>query len=191
MATVSDNDNEKLLSTLKKHAPSRVRVICGDDVREVAVPQRRRRWPQVIAAIEARPWSTVELLDKAGAVLAYCENDGAAGPIEDLGAGRGGAVGEAERIVALVLRGQEAAYRHRDAEMRAVLQAQGDIVRECGSAMKALTAIYQAQVDAASEVATLQAQASGDGVVRELLEAAPQILQMLPVLRGLAGGKAS
>jgi hypothetical protein len=189
------NTADKLLANLKRHNPAKVRAYAGDDdARDIAVPTRRKRWAQVVETIEARSWTRVELLDKSGAVLAYVDNVEPAREIEDVGDGRASKTrSEAEWIVALVIRAQRDAMTFRDAEVSNLLKAQGDVVRELTSAMHGLSTIYRAQVDAASEVAALQATAAaGDGSqLRELLEAAPTILQAIPVIRGMMSNGAA
>lgn len=186
---------DKLLASLKRHNPHKVRAYLGDDdARDIAVPQRRKKWSQVIEAIEARAWSRVELLDKSGAVLGYVDNVEPARELEDIGAttGTGAQVQLAERIVAMVMKGQREAMTFRDAEVTALLKAQGDVVREMTAGMRALTAMYQEQVSVAEHAAELRATAAagGDSQVKELLEALPTILQALPLLRGLLAGGA-
>lgn len=186
--------NPKLLASLKRHNPTKVRAFAGDDdPRDISVPTRRKKWAQVIEAIEARSWSRVELLDKAGAVLGYVENTDAARELEDVGpsvvAGSGGQVALAERIVGLVLRGQRETMQFRDAEVTALLKAQGDVVREMTAGMRALTSMYQEQVDAAAQLGDMRATAAAgnNSELHQLLEAAPTLLQMLPLLKGMLG----
>lgn len=173
---------DTLLSTLKRHSPARVRAYAGDDdARDIAVPTRRTRWGQVIEAINARSWSRVELLDKSGAVLAYVENSEPAREVEDIDGGKVSKTrAEVEWIVNLVVRAQREAValaRERDA----------DAHRELAAAFRDMAAIYREQRDIAADTAAMQAAAeSGHGQVKELLEAAPAILQMLPVIRSLA-----
>lgn len=187
--------DDKLLASLKRHNPAKVRAYTSDDdARDIAVPTRRRRWGQVIEAINARSWVRVEMLDRSGAVLGYVENVEPATELEPLGEGGDSKeIRMAERIVKLVLAGQRDAMTFRDAEVTALLKAQGDVVREMTAGMRALTAMYQEQVQAAEQVAELRATAAagGDGnQLKELMEAAPQLLQLLPVVRQmLAGGK--
>jgi len=193
METVKTTD--RLLASLKRHNPTKVRAYAGDDdARDIAVPTRRKKWSQVIETIEARSWSRVEMLDKSGAVLGYVDNVEPARDLEDLETGKAAKTrSEAEWIVALVVKAQRDAMTFRDAEVSNLLRAQGDVVRELTSAMHGLSAIYRAQVDAASEVAALQATAAagGDGgQLKDLLEAAPQILQAIPLLRALMAGPA-
>jgi len=183
--------SDKLLAALKRHNPARVRAYSGDDdFREIAVPTRRQRWTVVIAAIVERSWSRCELLDKGGAVLGYCNNTEPAGVLEDL-APAGGAIKEAERIVALVIKAQRDAMTFRDAEVTNLLKAQGDVVREMTAGMRALTAMYAEQVQAAEQVAELRTMAANPerGQLAELLEAAPHLLQMLPAIRQLLSGR--
>lgn len=183
--------SDKLYASLKRHNPARVRAFTSDDdVREISVPTRKRRWPQVVEAIEARSWSRVELCDKGGAVLGYVENTEPARELEAI-EGSGGAVREAERIMALVLRAQRDTMTFRDAEVTSLLKAQGDVVRELVAGMRALTALYQEQVTAAEQAAelrTMAAQTPERGQLAELLEAAPAIMQALPMLRALLSG---
>ena len=192
----ADNQNGKLLQELKRHAPTTVRAYLGDDdARDISVPARRRRWSVVIAAITARPWSRVELLDKRGAVLAYVDNGAEATEVEELTSAStreaDGQYAHAERIVRLVLHGQREAMAFRDAEVRALLAAQGAVVRELTEGMSALTRMYREQVATAAEVGELKALASSSGGgAKEFLEAAPQLLQMIPLLKGVVSSLA-
>jgi hypothetical protein len=183
-----------LLETLKKHNPARVVAYAGDDdARAISVPTRRKKWAQVIEAINARSWSRVELLDKAGAVLAYVENSEPARDLEPLEAvtGTGAQIQLAERIVTMVARGQREVMAFRDAELSALLQAQGSVVREMAGAMSSLSALYREQVQTAETTGELRATAlahaasSGDDQIRQLIEALPVLIQALPMLRGL------
>lgn len=182
---------DKLLATLKRHVPSKVRAYAGDDDhRDIAVPTRRKRWNQVIEAIEARSWTRVELMDKSGAVIAYVDNLGPATDIEDLATGAMSKTrSESEWIVNLVVRAQREAMAFRDSEVQSLLRAQGDVVRELSRAMQDLSGIYSEQRKAAVETAEIRASAAQGGEWKELLDAAPQLLQMLPYLRQLMGGQ--
>jgi hypothetical protein len=189
MATLMITD--KLLATLRRHNPAKVRAYAGDDdFRDVAVPTRRKKWTQVIEAIEARSWTRVELLDRSGAVIAYVDNTSPASDLEDLDVGKASKTrSDTEWIVNLVIRAQKETMAYRDSEVTNLLRAQGDVVREITGAMKDLSAIHAEQRRAAVETAEIRAaaQAGGDSW-KELLEAAPQLLQMLPLLRGLVAG---
>lgn len=193
-----DATKEALLATLKRHSPHRVRAYNGDDdTRDIAVPQRRRRWAQVIEAIEARPWTRVELQDKSGSVLAYVDNEGPARDVEDIGpsfAGVGGQLLLGERIAALCMKSVQQAIVSRDAEMSALLQAQGAVVREMASAVKSLGEVYREQTVAAEEAAENRAAAAAaeaaanGGDLKQLMEALPMIMRALPMLQGLLAG---
>lgn len=186
-----DQITNKLLLALKRHCPHVVRAYAGDDdARDVAVPQRRRRWSTVIEAIEGRAWTRVELLDKAGRVLGYVENTEAATGVEDFSSSSASAKrSEAEWIVALVVRTNREVLAFRSEEHASLLKAQGDVVRELTSAMRALSQIYGEQRDAAVDAATSRAEAESGGQLKELLEAAPVIMQALPALRDMLNGK--
>lgn len=176
---------DKLTASLRRHNPHKVNVMLGDELqRTIAVPQRRRRWAQVVEAVEAKPWSMCELMDKSGAVLGYVENDSAPTDAEDI-SGPQSACSQAERITALVLRGMREAMSFRDSELQALTRAQGDVVREMVVGMRALTELYRAQVDTAADVAEAQALAQNGGQLKELMEAMPVIVQALPMLKAL------
>lgn len=197
MATTKDSVKQKLLLALKRHNPHKVRAYQGDDddtARDINVPQRRRRWATVIDAIEAKPWSRVEFLAKDGSILGYADNDEAATDPEDLG--DGGRVlktrSEAEWIVQLVLRTLREDRAARNDEVSTVLQAQGVFVKEMGGAVTALARIYEEQRDAAAEAAAHRVEAAadnGDFDVKGLLEAAPVLIQALPMIREMMNGK--
>lgn len=194
---MKDATQAKLLATLKAHTPHKVVAFNGeDDSRVVAVPQRRRRWAQVINAIEARPWSRVELQDKSGAVLAYVDNDGGAGEIEALGPSFNGVAGQlllGERIAGLAMKAAREAVQSRDEESKALLAAMGGVVREMSQAVTALGEVYREQTVAAEEAAEARATAAAaasaeGGQLKELMDALPVLMQALPLLRGLLAG---
>lgn len=194
---MKDDTDTKLLATLKRHNPFKVRCYNGeDDTRDVAVPQRRRRWASVISAIEAKPWSRVELLDKSGAVLGYADNEGAARDVEELGpsfAGIGGQLLLGERIAALAVKTAVDAMKLRDSEQQSLLKAQGDVVRELTNGVRALAEVYREQNIAVEEAAEARiaavAEASG-GDWKQLVEALPVLLQAMPILKSLVSGDA-
>lgn len=182
----------RLLATLRQYSPVRIRVSHPDGEREVAVPTRRRKWAQVIAAIQAKPWSTVEMLDAKGAILGYVENTDPATELETITGPGSANVTEAHRIVELVVKAQRDAMSFRDQEISHVLKAQGDVVRELTAGVRALSALYQEQVKTASEVAAMRVEAAhaegGDQQIKQLIEAMPVIVQALPILKGLLNG---
>lgn len=183
----------RLLSTLKRHAPHKVRVYTSDDdARDIAVPTRRRRWASVIEAIEARAWTKCEMLDKSGAVLGYFDNDEQATDVEDFADTKLTKTrSDVEWITSLMFRVHEKALASRDAETVTILRAQGDVVRELTSAMRELSGIYREQREAAEETAAMKAtaEAGEGGTVKELLDAAPLVLQALPMLKQMLNGK--
>jgi hypothetical protein len=194
---MKDETDTKLLATLKRHTPFKVNVYNGDDdVRSVAVPTKRRRWAQVIAAIEAKPWSRIELCDKSGAALAYLDNEGPARDMEELGpsfAGVGGQLLLGERIAALAVKTAVDALKLRDSETTTLLRAQGDVVRELTNGVRALAEVYREQNVAVEEAAEMRVAAAAEangGDLKQLLEAMPVLLQALPILRSLVSGDA-
>lgn len=197
-----------LLPVLKRYpAVTSIRAYAGDDDegREIAVPTRRRKWAQVIAAIESAPWSRLELLDAKGRIVAAVDNetDADIAPAPALaGPQVSGSFLEAERIVSLVLRAQDMALKARDAEHTALLRAQGDVVREMVAGMRELAGLHREQLAAAHELADtrvetvaaqVEAAARGEesGDLKQFMEAMPVILQALPLLRSMLGSGAS
>lgn len=180
----------KLLATLKMHNPHKVRAFNGeDDSRDIAVSHKRKRWSQVISVLDARPWSRVELLDKSGALLACVDNDGPAREVEDIApsfAGVGGQLLLGERIAALCMRSVATAVGQRDEEMRALLQAQGSVVKEMAAAVQSIAEVYREQTVAAEEAAESRAAAAAaasGGDIQQLLAAMPQLLQLAAVAK--------
>lgn len=186
--------SDTLLATLKRWAPRKVRVYNSDDEhRDVAVPERRRKWESVINAIEARPWVRCELLDKGGAVLAYVENDGPAGDVEDITGPTANRQAEMKWILDAVLAAQKVALSYRDAEHKQLLQGVSEVMKVQTDAIKQLVALYQAQVSVAADVAAMQATAEAGGDMEQwakLLELAPGAIgQLAPLIRLLTAGK--
>lgn len=199
--TNTDNVAKKLLATLRTHSPAKVRAYSGDDeYRDIAVPTRRKKWAQVIAAIEARGWSRVELLDKSGAVLGYVENDGAPEGVEDItGPVASKTRSDVEWMVNLALRVQREAVESRNEETRVLLRAQSEMVTQTTQAMQSLATLYREQVQVTADSAEVKLQAqleaaaasqTGDGFnMKELMDAMPVIMQVLPALKAMVNGK--
>lgn len=192
-----DTIADKLLSTLRRLNPVRVVAYNGDDddkPKTIAVPTRRKKWAQVVTTIEGLPWSKLEFLDRSGGLLGTFGNDSPARELEDIGDGSRAVTSHdvqmSRVLLDVMLKAQREVLSFRDAETTALLQAQGQVLREMSGAMTALAGVYQQQVEAAAQVAGLRAEAAqreaqGDGSLKELIEAAPQLLQLLPVLKGL------
>lgn len=188
--------DDKLLLTLRRQCPAKVRVYdAADESRDIAVPQRRRKWDQVIAAIEARPWVRCEMLDKAGAVLGYVDNDGPAAELEDLDGASARGARDVERYLGLMLKAQQTALTFRDREHQELLRGVVDVLRTQTDAIKQLVALYQAQVEVAAAVAYDKATSEAGGDMEQwlkLLEAAPDsIAKLAPMLRLVANGRPS
>jgi hypothetical protein len=168
-------------------------VFAGDKEKQIAVPgKNRKKWAFVLQAIESvGPWSRVEMLDGKGGLLAAVENTDPAGDLADLGAPTGTAAA-VERMLVIVLKAQREAMAFRDSEVQGLLRAQADVLREQSVAVRSLTALYQQQVEAATELAAMRAEATPPpDQMQQLVEALPVIMQALPVLRSLLTGEAS
>jgi hypothetical protein len=179
---------EKLYERLRKLNPSRVIAIAGDERREIAVPERRKKWSQVIEAITAAPWHRCELVNKRGEVLGYVDNTAPAAELEDIAVDRKRS--DVQWIVELVVRAQREALAYRDSEVQALLQAQSQVVRELSAGVRDIAALYREQAIAARDLGAMQAGKDGD-IVQQLLEAGPEILKALPLLRSLLSGDAA
>lgn len=198
---MQDTLSQKLLATLRRVSPSQVVAYAGDDdARQIAVPKRRRKWAQVISTIESLPWVRLEFLDGRGALLGTFDNTEPATDLEDLSGSRTQSSAElglgphevqlSRVLLDVMLKAQQTVLTFRDKETATLLEGLGTCMREQTAAMTALAGIYRDQVKAASDVAQLRAEATarqeaGDGSLKELIEAAPQIAQLLPLLKGL------
>lgn len=195
----------KLVMGLRRLGPHTVRVMNGDDEREViAVPTRRRKWSAVVEAIEARAWTSCIARDKAGNTLGHIENESAATEVVDLAAmmpaGANGQLLLAERIVNVAMQASERTLRHRDAEVTALLQAQNQVVVQMANAVQSLSDVWKEQREAAADAAhsrmeAMQAEAeataaAAGGDWQQLMAALPALLQLLPALKSLAAGGA-
>jgi len=191
MATVTVDS--KLLATLRRLSPARVRVYdAADDSRDIAVPTRRRKWDQVISAIEARSWVRCELLDKGGAVLGYIDNEGPAGGVEDIEGDGSREARVLERYLGIMLRAQTMALTFRDKEHSTLLQTMSDMMAQQVAATQQLVKLYQTQVETAATVAWERATAEAGGDVEKWMkvaEAAPELMGKLAPLIQLALGK--
>jgi hypothetical protein len=174
-----------LIAHLRRVSPVKVRVYdSSDEYRDVAVPQRRRRWGQVVEAIEARPWVRCELLDKSGAALAYVENAGPAGDLEDLGGSepKAAAAQQTRYFLELMIKAQTTALTFRDKEHAALLASVREVLEVQTQSMREMMLIMREQRDAAAEVATMRAAAeSGSDIdqVVKIIEASPKLMQMM------------
>lgn len=186
---------DQLLKLLRQLAPHKVRVYDGsDDARDVAVPQRRKRWDQVIRTIEAKPWVRCECLDKSGAILGYIENDSAAGELEDLAPGAPAGTGREKWLLDTMIKAQREALTWVTPAHERQMAAMSEILAANAHATRELVRLFEVQRDVASDIAHMKAVAeSGDDMdkIVKMLEASPKLLQVLgPIVMGLRGGKA-
>jgi hypothetical protein len=189
MATVEPVAVTKLVATLRRYAPARVRAWdANDKATEIAVPNVRSRWTRVAATIEARAWVRCELLNKDGAVLGYVDNDGPAGDVEDLGDNADNAKQNA--WLNTMLRAQQVALTYQAKEVSELLRGCTEMMRVQSEAMKQLAGMYQAQVQVAVETAAMQAQDNTGDIEKALaiIEAVPDAgTKLLPLIAGLRG----
>jgi len=181
---------DRLLATLRQLAPHKVRVYDNsDEHRDVAVPQRRKRWTQVITTIEGRPWVRCELLDKSGSVLGYVDNEGPAGELEDLATGGPNGSLRERQLLELMIKAQSVALTFRDKEHSALLEGMRDMMAVHAQSTRELIEIFRVQRDVAAETAAMAAQAEAGGdaaAIVKLIEGSPALQQVLaPVIARL------
>lgn len=199
-----DDAQTTLLAALRAHGPETVRCYTGTEYRDVAVlsaGKKRRRWVNVIEAVESFPWTRLELLDKAGRVLAALESDSADGPATDLeeltAPGMTGPVSEARAIVGLSQIAVRDAMSHRSEEFSSLLRAQTEVMQTCMGMMREMVAFSSHRVTQERELATVQAERaatlariaeaakeSEDGL-EGFLKQLPELMKLLPMLKAL------
>lgn len=178
-----------LLAALRKVHPAQVRVYdAAGECRTVGVPEGRTKWKQVATTIMARPWARLDMLDRNGADIGYIENDEVSSvstALAPLAAGAGPEASVPPWMADAILRGQELVLKHRDQEHKALLESVGTVLRANAEATRELVALFRAQRDVAADVAAsnarLEAQEASKqqtGLLEELTEAAPKLLEI-------------
>ena len=179
-----DQEDNELLAALKRADPHHVRAYAAgdDEYREIAVPTRRRKWAAVMEAIASVRWTRLEFLNKAGQLLGGFER-GEPTTIEDISAPSTARAGELRALMDVMLKGQERALAYRDKEIGQVLQAIPEILKMMTSAMQSMAGMYQAQVQAAADIAT----ANADDPVAQITELAKTVPGLMPLLAPILG----
>lgn len=189
---------DKVLATLKRYAPAQVRAYVGDEARDIAVANVRKKWSRVVSTLDNMgAWSRVEMLDKKGALIHTLENTDPAGELQDIGHG-GGKAAEVERMLQIVLKAQREAMAFKNEELQAVMRAQGEVVTQLTNSVRALSTVHQEQMNAmrelldvrtsaATEAAIAQATDPEGNMVKQLVEAMPLIQAAMPLLKGILG----
>lgn len=177
---MEDAVKNRVLDALKKHTPSKVRAWLSDDEsQDIALGHARTRWSRCLDALDGLRWRRVDLLDKAGALIASVASD-----VEDAPASVA-STGEAreERLLALLLKGQEVALKYRDAETTALLRAQAEVLKVLTDSVKALAAVHREQLNAAVDAAEARAEAESGGMLGQVAELLPH----LPAIKAMLG----
>lgn len=189
-----------LLATFRKIGPSKIRAYTSDDeFKDVAVPTRRKKWTQVIDTLDKLAWSRLELLDAKGALMGTIENSEPATELQDLGVEPDAKLAPqfqlAIAVNTLMLKAQKEVLSYRDKEMTTLLAAQGEVMREMAAGMRELGGLYREQVKVArenAEVTAATAASADSSELKQLMEAAPTLLQLLPhLLKMLNPGQAA
>lgn len=181
-----DQEDAELLNALKKADPELVRTYApGEDEHnaEIAVPTRRRKWAAVMEAIASvGRWSRLTFHNKKGQLMGGYER-GEPEAVEDISAPGGARAAELNRSLELMLKAQERALAYRDKEIGQVLQAIPEVLKMMTHAMASMTGMYQAQVQAAADIAAANVNDGDLAQVAELLKAVPSLMPILgPVL---------
>jgi len=133
MAGISSAGDAVARLKLRKDSPECIRVRCQDgSQKDVAIPpkNRRRRWEQVTAAVEALSWARMEVLDSKGRVLAIMDNDELGSEeMEDLTPAMSTRGSEVASMVSLMIKAQSVALKHQQDGLRTVLTAQTDMLK--------------------------------------------------------------
>lgn len=189
-------DTEKLTATLQRYSPAYVVAFVGDEPRAIAVPNVRKKWARVVSTLASvGAWSKVELLDKSKALVHTIENSEPAGELTDIP--MTARTAELQGLLTIVLKAQREAMAFKNEETQGLFRAMSEMQREQTQAVKALTGLYQEQLNVVREtaaertdaaVAVAAAAASDGDQMKQFMEALPLIMQALPMLRGLLTG---
>jgi hypothetical protein len=182
------DDVTQMIAKLRQLSPHRVRVYAdADNYKDVAVPQRRKRWAQVVATIESLQWVRCELLDKSGALLGTIEN--AATELEAIPTEPAGAAATANRwFLEMMIRAQTVALQFRDKEHVAILQTMRELLDLNMQNTRDMHTLMRAQRDEAMELARVKAmaeQGSDIDQIVKLIEVSPHLMQALGPLLGM------
>lgn len=195
-------DVEKLIVALKRAQPVSVKVIdATEGERHVAVAKtHRKRWAHIASLIMNQPWVRCVFLDPKGLELGYFDNDGAAGELEPISASESGGVAgplAIERHMRILLEAQRVALGFRDKEHTELLAGVTEVLKVQTEAMKNLVHLYQAQVELAGALGSMQAQAEHAAEGGDMdqwikaLELAPDALAKFAPLLPLIFGRRS
>jgi len=198
--------NDTVEATLKRHGKLLAVIhqyVTDSEYRKVAVPNVRNRWSRVMKAINGRSWIRLELHDKAGAVLDDIVNTEEATDPVDLPVTRGmEQYALAVKVTELVQIAVDHALEASGRRFERLLDAHAGTLTSMTTAMRATVDMYREQVDAAQESADMRseaeaaaavAEASKDGGFsmkdfKELMEAAPALIGLLPMLKKMLMG---
>jgi hypothetical protein len=153
------NQTEQIRAALSKHKPHKVRAIGADgDVRDVPVPAGRKRWAAVLEVVDSIEWTRLELVDRAGGLLAVvdAETDDLDGDVnveieEPPDASSIDLSQRDERMLALMLKAQQIALQNRERETQIALQASTSAVKMLTDAVGALAQVQRMTLDAQAE----------------------------------------
>lgn len=188
---VQCEDKVRAAITTNKNATS-VKVLLGDEVvKEIELGHSRRRASQFLETLaRIGNWSSLDLVGKSGKTIAVVENDGEAGPIEDLGATsstREQRIFESAMRICVegVLRGQREVLSYRSKEVDTVMQAVASSVKELTGALHAVNEAHAIERESLIEAADRRvesAQKGGRDWAEQFADAAEAAAEAVPQL---------
>jgi len=168
---------ETIRSTLAKWKPATVLLFQGDELyRTIEVPTKGKRWQAVVPVIMKLEWDRLELRSRAGAVLdVITSTSEEPEPPEPAPP----AVTNEDRLLALMLRAQDQALKHRTAETQMALTAAATILDKVAGIIGGLVDLQQVQINHAKQSAPAAKAEKPDDIAEAL-----QLLQTITPLLG-------
>jgi hypothetical protein len=160
---------DALVSALKRWQPVKLRAELDDGARDIAIPNRRRRWEAVCETLDGLAWRKLECLDKAGALLGVIEGDGPA-PVADLDDDdvRKHAPKE-QALLKLIIHAQDASAARMYETLGSLLAGYQNLVATISDRLGALERAYASNLELAHHAAQHAQGGEGDPADREML----------------------
>ena len=171
-----DPDRDRgLVAAARRSGCAALRVRIGDEWRELALSRRRRKWEALAELLGQLDWTSAELLDGEGALLASVAGE-APDPVQTQ-------LPRESALLELLLRGQDVALARHERSVSVLLEG---YTRLSGQLLERLTALertYEEVLALARDSATRQEDGL-DGAVGQALQAAlPAMLSQKSTVR--------
>lgn len=181
-----DDAEELIRASLAKWKPAEVQLYQGEELyRKIDVPTKGKRWAAIVPVIMKLEWTRLELRSRAGAVLdvitdttqeeAAAEAPSAPEPVT-----------REERQLALMLRAQDQALKHRTQESQMALTAAATILDKVANIIGGLVDLQTMLIQNAKQSAPPATKAEK---VDELQEAMQLLQTITPLLGSGSAGK--